>query len=69
MNGKISIRENKFRDGILISTTHIYHDRIQEGIIQELNNDEIKDLIKALSNYVDKYPVTEENKRTSKKKS
>ncbi|MCP4665165.1 MAG: hypothetical protein GY849_02270 [Deltaproteobacteria bacterium] len=63
MNGKITIRENKFGDGILISTTNTNDD----GSIQELNNDEIKELIQKLSEYVDKYPVTSENIRTSKK--
>ncbi len=67
MNGKISIRENKYSDGILISTTHIYNNKLQEGQIQKLNDDEIKDLIDALSKYVGKYPTTEENQRTSEK--
>jgi hypothetical protein len=66
MNNKISIRGNKWEDGILISTTYIYNDKLVEGHIQELNNEEISELIEVLKIYQLKY-INCSEKRTSKK--
>ena len=67
MNKKLTITPNKYADAILIGINQFHNGRLQTGVVQELNNDEIKELIGVLSEYVDKYPVTNENKRTSDK--